>query len=57
MEPERASTPGDTRLSRGRRTCQFITAVVFYSLDTPPGRAYKLTYITAACLPQAPRQG
>ena len=34
MRPERASTPSDTRMSRACRTCQFITAVVYLSLDT-----------------------
>ena len=34
MEPERPSTQSDTRVSRARRTCQFITAVVCLSLDT-----------------------
>ena len=34
MQPERASIPGNTRMFRARRTCQFITAVVYTSLDT-----------------------
>ena len=34
MEPERASTPGDMRMSRAWRTCHFIAAVVYTSLDT-----------------------
>ena len=34
MEPERVSTPRDTRMSHACRTCQFITAVVYTSLDT-----------------------
>ena len=57
MEPERASTAGDTRLSRLCYECQLITAVVYLSLDTPPGRVSKLTYIIAACLPQESRPG
>ena len=34
MEPERASAPRDTRMSRACHACQFITAVVYLSLDT-----------------------
>ena len=34
MEPERVSIPGNTRMSKACRTCQFITAVVHTSLDT-----------------------
>ena len=36
MKLERASTPSDTRMSRACCTCQFITAVVYLSLCTPP---------------------
>ena len=36
MEPERARTPEDTRLSHACRTSQCITAVVYLSSDTLP---------------------
>ena len=57
MEPEHASTPGATRLSRACRTCQLIAAVVYLILYKPPDCVPKLTYITNSCLPQEPRQG
>ena len=33
MGAERASTPGDTRMSRACRTYQFITSVVYAGVD------------------------
>ena len=47
MEPERASTPRDTRMSRACRTCLFITAVVYTNLGT---EALNLTLCTPPLL-------
>ena len=56
-EPERAGTPAYSRMASACRTCQFVTAVVYTSLDTEAVVRLSLCTTTAACLSHASRPG